>query len=103
MLGLIAAVAQEAPERPKDNQKHGAASTYDHGCRCQDCRDANAQRHKRWRLRAAHNPQGADRAGHGKAGTYNNHGCRCEPCTQAHMARMNAYRAGRAARKAAAA
>lgn len=97
MLGLLPTITEAESALPQDDQEHGRMSTYRHGCRCQKCRSANALRHKQWRRRAAHNPQGADRAGHGNASTYNNHGCRCEPCTEAHMARINAYRASRKA------
>lgn len=38
---------------------------------------------------------GADRAGHGKPGTYSYHKCRCEPCCEAYRARQRQYAASR--------
>ena len=77
---------------------HGNPSTYQAGCRCDDCRAANTAKrkaqHDEWlarrveidgRMVAAWAPAEA----HGRESTYANLGCRCDPCTEA-GARKNA-------------
>ena len=78
---------------------HGSASTYDnHGCRCDECRAANAARHAAARKRRKVD-LGAGRAvvPHGKASTYANWGCRCAACTAARRDAKRAYTAKRRA------
>jgi hypothetical protein len=91
-LGLLPEPSAAEPLPQDDGRSHGRPATYRDGCRCEECRAANAARHKAWRRRTCRNPASADRAGHGKASTYNNHGCRCTGCTDAHMARITEYR-----------
>lgn len=63
------------------------------GCRCDECRAALTQMHRRWKERKKTDPTAADRAGHGKASTYSNYGCRCESCTRANTERCRSRRA----------
>lgn len=65
--------------------KHGTFLAYRKGCRCDDCRAANAEHSRRRRANAKADPSRADRAGHGNANTYRNHGCRCGPCCAAYI------------------
>lgn len=61
---------------------HGTANAYNnHGCRCQDCRNANAAYHRAWRkrVRAAPVPNYI----HGTIHGYNGYGCRCDRCREA--------------------
>ncbi|MGE3795955.1 MAG: hypothetical protein AB7I38_18795 [Dehalococcoidia bacterium] len=94
-------------------QRHGIPSSYNRGCRCDECRSANAVRHQA----AIHSYKGANQrrnyakrtfvAGrwiaplpdekHGKVGTYTRHGCRCISCTRAYREHQAAYRARRSA------
>lgn len=87
-------------------RRHGIPSSYNRGCRCAECRYANANRQRitgngqRWRdkqlakrivvdgvLMAPDRP-------HGVYGTYSTYGCRCEPCKQANRDYMTAWRNG---------
>jgi hypothetical protein len=82
--------------------KHGTASGYNRGCRCDECRVAhteyNREYMKRWmaenreryaeikarhRAKALAELQNPDDPRHGRAGTYAL-GCRCERCREAH-------------------
>lgn len=54
---------------------HGTRARYHRGCRCDQCRAANAAYDRELRARAG-------LPVHGKRGTYTS-GCRCEPCTEA--------------------
>lgn len=78
--------------------QHGAVRSYQNGCRCTDCKAANATSQRNRRQRAATDPTRADKAGHGKASTYRNHGCRCEACTAASTSYQNDYYERRQAR-----
>ena len=66
--------------------EHGLASTYNLGCRCGACREANrvkslaARADRARRLRAD-----PSLATHGKHATYVNWDCRCIDCTTAQM------------------
>jgi excisionase family DNA binding protein len=63
---------------------HGARYAYEVGCRCDACRAAWNNYHRRARRQRAANLDVSHRAlEHGKIGTYRNHGCRCEACCQA--------------------
>lgn len=103
-LGLLG-IERIKPQRgrPRKTYDHGQAGMYARGCRCQECKDANARRCRQQRQDRAANPAAADRAGHGKASTYNNYGCRCEKCTRANAARSLAYKTARRAKARAAA
>lgn len=61
------------------------------GCRCNECRGANAERVKRRRLERTLEPKDPNDPRHGKATFYINHGCRCDPCTKAHVEQCRAY------------
>jgi hypothetical protein len=63
-----------------------------HGCRCQECRDANWDRvrHRR-RERRELAASGRGEFEHGMSG-YTNWMCRCETCTEANRAVGIAYR-----------
>lgn len=66
---------------------HGYDGYTNHGCRCDICRDANAQYH--WDLRhfkAERLEKDPTLAPHGINNTYANWRCRCRPCTDAHSA-----------------
>lgn len=86
--------------------EHGTYARYKCGCRCDECRRANATYNSRYTA-AARKRNLARRtfvAGrwiapvpesrHGRVSTYNNHGCRCLSCT---IAMREDYRARRAA------
>jgi hypothetical protein len=63
---------------------HGATRYTDYGCRCDVCRAAHAERHRRLRAqRAAGRPDENPALEHGTRSTYVNHGCRCEQCVEA--------------------
>lgn len=79
---------------------HGKRSTYvNYGCRCEECREANAvyqvganQRRKMRRL------LGDVDATHGMSSTYDNYKCRCSECVAAKSARnAEAYQKRKAA------
>lgn len=98
MLGLLdQPQAKRKPGRPPVDHGHGHPDTYQKGCRCGACRDANRVRCAQQRAARAKNPAAADRAGHGKASTYKNYGCRCTPCSKANTAVVTAYKARRRA------
>lgn len=75
---------------------HGPTG-YEQGCRCEDCRQGNADRHRRKRKRRVRRtpfeliPHGAD--------GYTNYECRCEKCTMEH--RLERQKEREQARKAA--
>ena len=98
MLGLF----QPKPKRgrPRGEYGHGHPTKYTQGCRCPKCRAAHAERHQKQQRRRMSDPVAADRAGHGKASTYQNYGCRCRPCTEANTAKSLAYKARRRERQA---
>lgn len=67
---------------PRD---HGHVRTYRSGCRCDLCREANAEQARRWRRKppsekTARNP---DDFRHGTTHAYRRHKCRCEACVTA--------------------
>ncbi|MFE6126678.1 hypothetical protein ACFQ6Q_00175 [Streptomyces sp. NPDC056437] len=69
-----------APPKPI---RHGRVGGYRRGCRCDECRAANARAQQNSKARRSADPAAIDRAGHGKATTYVNYGCRCDPCKHA--------------------
>ncbi len=81
--------------RPRQPLKHGSQYAYRSGCRCDTCRAGNADRWRAQRAARATDPTSADRAGHGRVGTYSNYGCRCTPCRAAN-ARASAEKRARA-------
>jgi hypothetical protein len=58
---------------------HGTVKSYAKGCRCDDCRRANTERHKALK--------GKEPPSHGRSG-YSNYGCRCDICRAAHSEAM---------------
>lgn len=63
-----------------DDPRHGTYNGYSNlGCRCQPCRDANAEATRAFR--AKRDPALAPE--HGTVSTYNNYCCRCNECTGA--------------------
>lgn len=100
VLGLLPATAKRKRGRPPVDHGHGDYRTYNKGCRCDDCREAQRLRCAELRTTRAQDPAAADRAGHGKASTYKNYGCRCKACSKANTANVNAFRARRRQRKA---
>lgn len=98
-LGLTP-TRRRGPERPRGDYGHGHPARYSQGCRCEKCRAAHAARHAEAQTRRVADSAAADRAGHGKASTYQNYGCRCRPCTDANTAKSAAYKARRAKRAA---
>lgn len=73
---------------------HGTRSTYNAGCRCDDCTEATRVYANAMRVGRALDP---DDPRHGTANGYGNWNCRCLECCQAY-APINA--ANRARRKA---
>jgi len=100
MLGIDSAAAKPKRGRPRGEYGHGHPSKYAQGCRCTECRAANAERQRVQQRRRVGDPEAADRAGHGNASTYQNYGCRCRPCTEANTAKSLAYKARRRERAA---
>lgn len=100
MLGITPPARKRKPGRPQVDHGHGDHRTYAKGCRCTRCRAANAERCRRQQERRISDPEAADRAGHGKASTYQNYNCRCRPCTEANSAKSLAYKAQRRERAA---
>lgn len=61
---------------------HGAGTAYaDHGCRCEECTEANTRRVKRRRLERR--VEALPERPHGQYSTYVNWSCRCVECTEA--------------------
>ena len=67
----------------KIEREHGTRARYVQGCRCQPCKDGNAEasrtRRKIHRTLAAINPDLIPE--HGTLTAYGEWGCRCEVCT----------------------
>ncbi|CAG6392743.1 hypothetical protein NMG29_06505 [Streptomyces cocklensis] len=98
MLGL-APMAEQGSER-RGGIAPDASAGHQRGCRCDACKAAAAARSAAWRDKVHGDAEAADRAGHGKQGTYKNYGCRCDRCLAAHDAHLAARRARRATRAA---
>ena len=65
-------------------RSHGCTATYDSGCRCPDCTEANRLKAVRTRQdRARRLRADPSLAEHGQQATYCNWGCRCLPCSTA--------------------
>jgi DNA mismatch endonuclease (patch repair protein) len=76
-------------QTPTGSGAHGTISTYsNHGCRCTDCRQANARYHQQ--LLGRYRQQGG-RGEHGTDYRYRT-GCRCDRCRGAHAAQDREYR-----------
>lgn len=80
---------------PQHIAQCGSMTKYRNGCRCEDCRKANAaharKERARWRERGQLPASGAH-----NVSTYRNYGCRCDVCKAA-MKAKNARRYQKAA------
>lgn len=77
--------------RPRQQHVHGTPSMYNSGCRCDDCRAANAERIRGLRARRRERLKtGEAEIEHGLS-AYNNWGCRCEVCTLANSQACREY------------
>ena len=68
---------------------HGHISTYNKGCRCDECRKVARQKRNLYRRRSRGNPPE-----HGTNNAYTNYACRCPECKAAYRARYLAKKAG---------
>lgn len=78
-------------------RQHGERRTYNAGCRCEDCREAN-RIYVRGRYLLGY-PNGSRKRKHGTRTMYNA-GCRCALCKAANTRAARARRATLAARRA---
>lgn len=93
-LGYLTRVLRHGPQKQPAPRPgvlvHGTVNGYNgHGCRCDDCRKANAASKREYR----HRPKTWPLWAHGRNTTYID-GCRCLKCRRAHTA----YRAAWVAR-----
>lgn len=70
---------------------HGTFTRYSSGCRCDDCRKANADAHSRQRERRRLEGLAPDDPRHGTVNAAQNFGCGCGPCSAAQRERNAAY------------
>ena len=63
---------------------HGHVQCYNAGCRCEECKQANAERHYKERKKREAKTLDPLDSRHGTYSFYTNFGCRCESCTVAH-------------------
>lgn len=70
---------------------HGKYSTYNTGCRCVDCAEANRRRVRKQRTACKARLAVDPAIRHGERNTYDTYGCRCEPCRAAKSATNRAY------------
>jgi ParB-like chromosome segregation protein Spo0J len=78
---------------PPDYHRHGTIAMYDRGCRCNACKDAEAQKKRKSKHSARERLQkGEAEIEHGKLSSYYYWGCRCEACCQAATRVSGAYR-----------
>lgn len=72
--------SKRAPEEPLPGITHGSSGYSHHRCRCQICRDANAEAARRYRAKQRRPiPEHA----HGSIYGYSHYGCRCDRCKRA--------------------
>jgi hypothetical protein len=77
---------------PRGGFTHGANGYRNYGCRCDTCREGNAEDTRWFRAqRRAKLAAGQATPAHGNANTYSNWGCRCRPCTAAHTAQRREW------------
>lgn len=98
---LEAVTPEENKRRQRRRQagplEHGTSHAYTRrGCRCGQCREANALR-QRERNRGRQARLATAEVPHGTASTYSNWLCRCVPCTEAWRQRCLEYRQKRKA------
>lgn len=85
------------PEKKTTKSQHGTYSHYtNHGCRCDECRKANAKARHNLHQRFLNNEVVVK---HGDDSTYKNWGCRCDACAAIHSKNMKAYRKKSAEKK----
>lgn len=70
---------------PPDDPRHGTVNGYgNHGCRCEDCREAHRLNHARYMEKVRKTGQLAgNETRHGTSYRYDV-GCRCDECREAH-------------------
>ena len=69
---------------PMSERQHGLTGTYQAGCRCDDCKAAQAQyARERYHARKAGDVRRPGVAEHGTRAMYATHGCRCDKCKAA--------------------
>lgn len=72
--------------------EHGKPGTYNRGCHCVACTEANRLHAVELReVLAARTAADDPEVPHGTAGGYKNWGCKCRPCTDANTAASLAY------------
>jgi hypothetical protein len=81
-------------------EQHGTRTGYHYGCRCGDCRDAQAAYDAARRPRKGRTPKPPTPLRHGTCHAYNR-GCRCDECRRANTESQRRWKARRAARTAA--
>lgn len=62
---------------------HGTENKYRRGCRCGECRAANAERGRRHRAQKANWKASVPDEVHGTINGYSNYSCRCDDCKAA--------------------
>lgn len=77
----------------RTGRTHGKRGTYQAGCRCADCREANRLYQQAATARRSQDPRLADVAGHGSSSTYKNYLCRCTKCRAANAAEVRGRQA----------
>lgn len=78
------------------NPRHGTRTDYNRGCRCEQCKYANAEYAKVQRARLAKREVPPEV--HGTVGGYTNWLCRCGRCSTAHTEYEHILQANRVAR-----
>lgn len=81
-------------ELAPDDPRHGTRNGYGNlGCRCDACREAHRQNHRKYMIRVKESGELAgDGVQHGTAYRYDV-GCRCNACKEAHNAKSRATKA----------
>lgn len=73
---------------------HGTRTTYQSGCRCEDCKAANADFQKQYRSGQRSGRSYAREPApikHGTRNAYVHRGCRCDDCSEANRAYQRGY------------
>ena len=72
--------------------RHGTPSAYNHGCHCDECREANRLRCRELRRTLKRRQVDGDpQVPHGTTGGYKNWGCHCVLCTAANTVASKKY------------